>query len=68
MYRQSVKPHQTTTNDGELAVLAIVSGESENRLQLFVKVHQNKFFSKQTAYEAFAGVARKKPLNWKWQF
>lgn len=60
MQRQLVKPQQTTANDGGIAALAILSGESEKRLQVFAKVHQNKSFSKQAAFEAFAGVARKK--------
>jgi hypothetical protein len=59
MQRQLVKPQQTTANGG-IAALAILSGESEKRLQVFAKVHQNKSFSKQAAFEAFAGVARKK--------
>jgi hypothetical protein len=60
MYRQSVKPNQTTINGGDIAALALLSGESEKRLQVFAKVHQNKSFSKQDSSEAFAGIARTK--------
>jgi len=60
MQRQLVKPHKKTTNAGRYTALAILSGESEKRLQVFAKVYRNKSFSKQTALEAFAGIVRKK--------
>lgn len=60
MQRQLAKPTKTTSSGSAYTALAILSGESEKRIQVFAKVHQNKSFSKQAAFEAFAGVARKK--------
>lgn len=56
MQRQLVKQSQSSLDDGKLAAIALLSGESEQRLRVFAKVHQNKAFSKQTAFEAFAGI------------
>jgi membrane-bound lytic murein transglycosylase B len=51
---------KTVKQTDSLASVARISGESDRRLQAFARIHQNKKFSKQTAYEAFAGVTRKK--------
>ncbi|MCX8518123.1 MAG: hypothetical protein ORN29_08745 [Rhodoferax sp.] len=45
-----------------LAPLVQISGETEKRLQAFSRIYENKKFSKHAAYEAFAGVSRKKAL------
>lgn len=45
---------------GESASLVAISGETEKRLKAFGRIYDNKNFTKQAAYTAFAGVTRKK--------
>ena len=57
-------PRRTTkvgsVQSDSMAPLVAISGETEKRLQAFARIYANKKFSKHTAYEAFAGVSRKK--------
>jgi hypothetical protein len=55
---QLVERPELPTDAGDFAALASLSGESEQRLRLFARIHENKAFSKQTAFDAFAGLVQ----------